>query len=58
MGTLKRLRKPPVKHLGNTVWFVNIFTPSGRKIKKFMSQKEAQKYAERTGKTIYRYLRK
>jgi len=58
MGTLKRPRKPPVKHLGAPVWYVNIYTASGRKIKKFMSQNEAQKYALKTEKTIYMYLRK
>jgi len=58
MGTLKRPRKPPIKKLGNPVWFANIYTASGRKIKKFMSEKEAQAYSLRTGKMIYMYLRK
>ena len=58
MGTLKRPRRPPVKHIGAPVWYVNLYTKSGRKIKKFMSHNEAKKYAERTGKTIFMYLRK
>ena len=57
MGTLKRPRRPPIKHIGAPVWYVNIYTASGRKIKKFMSEKEAQAYSLRTGKMIYMYLR-
>ena len=58
MGTIKRPRRPPIKQIGLPVWYVNLYTASGRKIKKFMSRNEAQKYAERTGRTIYMYLRK
>lgn len=58
MGTLKLPRKPPIKHLVDPVWFVNIYTPSGKKIKKFMSEKEAQKYSLRTGESIYMYMKR
>ena len=58
MGLLKLPKKKPIRYLADPVWFANIYTPSGKKIKKFMTEKEAKKYSLRTGESIYINIRR
>lgn len=58
MGYLKLPKNKPVKKIGNPFWFSNVETKTGKRIKRFMSEKQAQEFVSKSGFPIYRKMKK
>ena len=58
MGRLILPRKKPIKTLGKPIWFSNIETRSGQRIKRYMPEEEARMFTARTGFPVYRKMKK